>query len=507
MCPNVQAAKIADQLQQCAAEHRICCRFSGPESNETLPPSLPRPPRRFEENHGSNFRLLDVELGCVRNAGLDDRYVALSYCCGKDIWRVDKPTLETLSNPGSIANIESHLPKTILDAVDFVREIGERYLWVDALCLAHNDEDDVERSLWISNSIWAGAHLTIVAASGHDANAGLVYDRLIPSSNRRPAEIEQALLQSIYSTRAWTLHEFAFSRRLAIFIDGEVHFYCPGSEQPVQRTQSNYMKPLSLCSSIPDPLDGMIPSLLAYRSLAEAYSVRKLRRDGETLRAFAGASRVLLAGMQSIGVEGLPSSCIGYFQLFYAPHGNLARRPEFASFSWAGWEGEVLWPRREAEGLDSDPEVPGLLLWLRDKPLVDWKALRPDADLKDLSDVDLREGSSPLEVFVRNLPGIFSPDTAGGLIQDNKTVSGEGNFSTSSGFESGLVSWDEEIEASKRKGKTRRPYVIQDDFPTHALGVVNSNKEFQHVLSRIDSTKYEKAERSWCTQRLFSQFP
>lgn len=507
MSSNVQAAKIAGQLQLCAAEHRICCCFPDLESDDTEPPSTPRPPRRFEENHGSNFRLLDVKLGCVGPAGLDERYVALSYVCGKDIWRVDGPTLETLSKPGSISRIESHLPKTILDAVQFVQDIGERYLWVDALCLAHDDEDDVERSLWISNSIWAGAHLTIVAASGPNADAGLVHDRLVPSSNPRPAELEQALLGSTYSTRGWTLHEFAFSRRLAIFIDGEVHFHCGGSEQPVPRAETDYMKPLSLFSSIPDPQYGIIPSLLAYRSLCEAYSVRKLRRDGDALRAFAGTSRVLLAGMQSTGVEGLPSVCIGYLQLFHSPHGNLRRRPEFASFSWAGWDGEVLWPRREAEGLGSDPDVPGLLLWLRDKPLVDWKALQPDADLKDLSDVDLREGASPLEVFVRNLPGIFSPDIAGGLIQDNKTMRGGGQFNTSSGFESGLVSWDDEIEASKRRGQTGRPYVLQDDFPTNALGVVNSNKEFQRVLSRIDATKYEKAEKNWCTQRLSSQFP
>lgn len=507
MSSNVQAAKIAGQLQQCAAEHRTCCRFSVPASDETLPPSLPRSPRRFEENHGSNFRLLDVELGCISHAGLDERYVALSYFCGKDIWRVDRSTLKTLSNPGSISRIESQLPKTILDAMDFSREIGERYLWVDALCLAHDDEDDVERSLWISNSIWSGAHLTIVAASGHDADAGLVYDRLIPSSNLRPAEIEQALLRSIYSTRGWTLHEFAFSRRLAIFIPGEVHFYCRGLEQPGPRAEIDYMKPLSLCSSIPDPLDGIVSSLLAYRGLCEAYSVRKLGRDGDTLRAFAAASRVLLAGMQSVGIEGLPSSCIGYLQLFHSPHGNLRRRPEFASFSWAGWEGEVLWPRREAQGLDSDPDVPGILLWLRDKPLVDWKNMRPDAALKDLSDVDLREGSSPLKVFVRNLPGIVSIDTAGGLIQVNNTESAQnGDFNISSGFESGLVSWNEEIEASKCRGKTQRPYVMQDDFPTNALDVVNSNKEFEYVLSRIDATKYEKAERSWCTQRLFSQY-
>lgn len=31
------------------------------------------------------------------------------------------------------------LPRTILDSMDFVSRIGERYLWVDALCIAQDD--------------------------------------------------------------------------------------------------------------------------------------------------------------------------------------------------------------------------------------------------------------------------------------------------------------------------------------------------------------------------------
>jgi hypothetical protein len=40
------------------------------------------------------------------------------------------------------------LPKTINDAILFMKAMGERYLWVDSLCLVQDDEKDV--SLGIS---------------------------------------------------------------------------------------------------------------------------------------------------------------------------------------------------------------------------------------------------------------------------------------------------------------------------------------------------------------------
>ncbi len=53
------------------------------------------------------------------------------------------------------------------------QKIGERYIWCDALCLIQNDPDDVDRGIKSMDLIYENAELTVVAACGHDANAGL----------------------------------------------------------------------------------------------------------------------------------------------------------------------------------------------------------------------------------------------------------------------------------------------------------------------------------------------
>ncbi|KAL1862635.1 hypothetical protein Daus18300_008433 [Diaporthe australafricana] len=496
MSLNDKYSNIVEQLRKCESTHRACCSSWGPDPNISSDEVLSRPPRRFEERHGSNFRLVDVDRGCVSDASLDARYVALSYVSGSEgSSRADNALLGSVASDGSLQDIFPKLPRTVKDAIDLVRDIGERYLWVDALCIAHDDDDDIQRSLWISSSIWSGACITIVAASGDDADSGLELERPEASGQAMAtvAEIEQEFSTSKYNTQGWTLQGLAFSRRILIFLNSGVYFRCVGSEQPGESDpipitkRVEHLKAFNLSFQIPGPLDGVIPSLLAYRTLCEAYSLRKLSRDGDALRALAGALRTLLAGMKSPGVEGLPGYYLGYFQLFYSRHGNLRRRPGFASFSWAGWEGEVQWPRQDVD--ESEPV--NLLRWLRDKPLVDWSALRPGAKLHHLSEVNLEEGSSPLEAFMRSLPHVFSPEKAQDNGHADDGMSSDGPFHNSSGWEFCSTStWDEEIEAWHAD---ERPVGI-DGFPSEALDAANSKGEFEAILQRIDGDKYRKAE-------------
>ena len=73
----------------------------------------------------------------------------------------------------SLQSIRINLPRTINDAIDFVAELGIRYLWVDMLCLVQDDEDDVALGVRMMNSIYHGSYFTLVAGHGFDANAGL----------------------------------------------------------------------------------------------------------------------------------------------------------------------------------------------------------------------------------------------------------------------------------------------------------------------------------------------
>jgi hypothetical protein len=63
----------------------------------------------------------------------------------------------------------------IADAIHFVRQIGERYLWIDSLCIVQDDTSQKHGLINNKDLIFSSALLTIIAATGRDANAGLFY--------------------------------------------------------------------------------------------------------------------------------------------------------------------------------------------------------------------------------------------------------------------------------------------------------------------------------------------
>jgi Heterokaryon incompatibility protein (HET) len=76
---------------------------------------------------------------------------------------------------GSLAQIDLHppIPKTVVDSMELVSLIGERYLWVDCLCLVQDDEEDMGDGISKMDLVYRGAKAIIVATTGVDANAGL----------------------------------------------------------------------------------------------------------------------------------------------------------------------------------------------------------------------------------------------------------------------------------------------------------------------------------------------
>jgi hypothetical protein len=71
-------------------------------------------------------------------------FVVLSYAWGDaPVFRTQMSNIHLLPQPGSlsISNTKISLPGTIRDAIYLVKELGERYLWVDCLCIVQDAED------------------------------------------------------------------------------------------------------------------------------------------------------------------------------------------------------------------------------------------------------------------------------------------------------------------------------------------------------------------------------
>jgi len=210
MDPVLDMARVSHWISTCENSyvHAGRCQLPTPADFATAFPGL------------QVLRLIDVERNCVVETQKFSKYVALSYVWGAvpnfRLTKINKPNLLV---PGSLADtkIQEKLPRTIRDAMTLVRRLGERYLWVDSICLLQNDADDLGRGINVMDLIYERAWLAVIAASGYDANAGLPGIRngtrkgTGNSIEVKPgvslvviSGLDHLLGTTAYSSRAWT---------------------------------------------------------------------------------------------------------------------------------------------------------------------------------------------------------------------------------------------------------------------------------------------------------------
>jgi hypothetical protein len=214
-------------LKYCETRHKDICGALPWRSRDGVPPSL---------------RVIDVRTYTLVDAPPGCRYCALSYVwgpAGSNVFKTTSKNKDKVGQPGGLRDLSEKISKTVLDAIRLVEEIGEEYLWVDALCIIQDDKRDIDAQIERMNDIYASAVLTIVAAGGADSNAGLpgVYPQLrqLPQVTEEvddvvrlalPLEPSRKLRDSAWNSRAWTFQEEMLSARTLIFIDDQVFWKC-----------------------------------------------------------------------------------------------------------------------------------------------------------------------------------------------------------------------------------------------------------------------------------------
>ena len=130
------------------------------------------------DRQGPDIRLIDTKNQCIVSRRLLDSsthqdYVALSYVWG-DVEQLYVPAGEAysvLTKKGALLDLKP--PKTVMDAMQLIQQLGLRYLWVDALCIKQDDFSDKEEQIARMGSVFQSALFTIIAGSGSDCDAGL----------------------------------------------------------------------------------------------------------------------------------------------------------------------------------------------------------------------------------------------------------------------------------------------------------------------------------------------
>ena len=120
----------------------------------------------------NSLRFIDVIDRCVVEAPSDCKYVVLSYVWGQvAMCLLTRSTAATFAQPGSLNR--DLMPATIQDAMTVTSALGERYLWIDSLCIEQDNEADKVFFIPQMAAIYGCAEVTIIAAATIDAHAGL----------------------------------------------------------------------------------------------------------------------------------------------------------------------------------------------------------------------------------------------------------------------------------------------------------------------------------------------
>ncbi|KIM96766.1 hypothetical protein OIDMADRAFT_204534 [Oidiodendron maius Zn] len=300
------------------------------------------------------------------------RYITLSYVWGKvSTFQTSMTNFSELQRDDALTRIGSKIPRVIRDSIDVVANLGEKYLWVDTLCIV---QDGPSKLAEISrmDAIYGGAVLTIVACAGVDANANLPGLRLQSRHSSQSFEIiddmclvnklpelAELLQESRWESRAWTFQERILSKRCLYFTDSQVYFECCsgifredifGEYSQNQLIRSGAGNPLEMNDL---PGDGYTMFNI-YENLVKSYNQRELSHPSDALCAFSGIISALQKRFGWRFLSALPEDLF-HLALLWRPIASSS--PRFAnmdeatelpltispSWCWTSWTSHIYW--------------------------------------------------------------------------------------------------------------------------------------------------------------------
>lgn len=212
---------IKEWLKECAFQHDDCKNLAT-TSRENIP----------------SFCLIDCKAETIIPAAemSDPNYVTLSY-----VWGSSTTSLQVLDASTSLPVLpdSNQRPKVVNDAMEAVRRIGYRYLWVDRYCIPQGDHDAKSKQIKSMGKIYAMSVVTIIAAGGNDAEHGLpgvssrstlqpVWTTIHSGSRTMPVIYfeppNKDILKSTWNSRGWTYQEALLPKRRLVFTDRQGHY-------------------------------------------------------------------------------------------------------------------------------------------------------------------------------------------------------------------------------------------------------------------------------------------
>lgn len=338
--------KAKTMILACHAHH-VDCEAASP----------PRLPTRVINVQESTSPI--VHLHIPEWSGEFNQYVTLSYC-----WGGDQPVVALKHNLNDLRSgiTVAALPQTLQDAVQTTRDLGYQYLWVDALCIIQDDNEDIAREIATMAGIYRNSTVTILAATSSSVAEGyLNYPRRQPSFITLPVKLPNGETGQIgishpcqwghfgwnldpLSKRGWTLQEFFLARRVLFYGPYEVLFHC--HSLGFARLFPSYIE-------YPDDLQPSSRALFhsqdrdaSWSELVRQYTFRNLTFPEDRSRAITGIVAALEEVWDDTCVFGAWVSRfleqLTWFNVTGFPfHPSLRRSHRAPSWSWLSIDGHV----------------------------------------------------------------------------------------------------------------------------------------------------------------------
>lgn len=368
-----------DWIKQCEEQHSTCVTDKPllRESAEDM---------KFYLVNLANDRLELKSFSYPLKASI--KYAAVSYAWQgrhqEHLLRLDK--LESWEENG-LRQIRDELPQTTKNAILVARRLRVDYLWIDSLCIVHDDRNHYDRSRRETASIYGGAYVTLCAA-GNETENGLPLPDPGPKFHQI---IEQCGLDlsltchfspefyiqdSPWASRAWTFCERLASRRCLIFTKGRVFFECREALRSEDVWSANASPAWSVdIAASPNQIFRWIKNqacaLGAYVSIVEMFTGKSIGVPSDKILAFECIALGLSPYLQASFFSGLPSSFMDV-ALLWKPGPLLNALLDevslpFPTWSWASWCGQVHYQFLSSSGVLEDPER-----WLHQHTWITW---------------------------------------------------------------------------------------------------------------------------------------
>jgi hypothetical protein len=207
-------------------DHSNCWPFEARTATRMLPTRL--------------IEILETTVRLVETQGISNNdettWAALAH-----VWGNKQPYLTcknlALNREGIL---RSSLPRTFRDAVTITRNLGIRYLWIDALCIIQDSLEDWTKEIQGMETVYNGAECVLAASRVENCDSGFLTPRkprdfvsLGTDGKNAPFYICELIddfrvdvLDGPLNARAWYMQEHAFARRTIFFTERQTYLEC-----------------------------------------------------------------------------------------------------------------------------------------------------------------------------------------------------------------------------------------------------------------------------------------